>query len=76
MVRLGIKIFDGNKLIELPHFSLPEDILPGEEKFVEIEIPPLNLKGKILFHFGLVKEFCFWFEEKGATPVEKEIEFL
>lgn len=76
MVRLGIKFFGGNKMIELSHFPLPEDILPGEEKILEVEIPPLNLKGKILFHFDLVKEFCFWFEEKGSTPVEREIEFL
>ncbi len=76
MVRLGVKIFDGDRMIEISHFSLPEDIFPGEEKIVEIEIPPLNLKGKFLFHFDLVKELCFWFEEKGSTPVKKEIEFL
>jgi SAM-dependent methyltransferase len=76
MVRLGIKIFERDKSVELPHFPLPEDIFPGEEKIVEIEIPPMNLKGKVLFHFDLVKELCFWFEEKGSKPIKKEIELL
>lgn len=76
MVRLGIKIFAKNEVFELPHFSLPEDILPGEEKILGIEIPPLKLKGKVILHFDLVKELCFWFEEKGSEPLQKEIEFL
>ncbi len=75
MVRLGIKIYKENVQEEL-HFNLPQDVMPGEEGIVEVEIPPLKLQGKALFHFDLVKELCFWFNEKGSKTIEKEIEFL
>jgi len=76
MVRLGIIIFQENRSIELPHFNLPEDVMPGEEKVIEVDIPSLPLHGITIFHFDLVKELCFWFKEKGSKTIKKEIEFM
>jgi len=69
IVKVGAWIANsqGNVLGGEPQrITLPRDVAPGEEITVEAKVPAPLEKGAYLLHFDLVKEFCFWFREKGS----------
>jgi len=68
-VRIGVWIADpqGNVFGGEPRrISLPRDVGPGEEIAIEAKVRAPCEKGAYRLHFDLVKEFCFWFREKGS----------
>jgi hypothetical protein len=76
-VLLGVKLFDKDKK-EYPQkslrFKLKRNFLPGEEDIVTIIVPPFLQEGHHTIRLDMVEEFVCWFEEKGAKPLDIEVE--
>jgi len=61
---------DGRNLTGEPlRFALPRDMKPGDEARLDIDLPPLREKGNLRLRVDLVKEYYFWFGDKGSASL-------
>ncbi len=56
--------------------SLGADVDPGEERAVEVALPPLEAPGAYRLVLDLVAEGIVWFEQKGSPTTEIRAEVL
>jgi len=71
-VRVGVWVMDagGRNLTGEPlRFALPRDLRPGDEARMDLDLPPLPEKGDLRLRIDLVKEYYFWFGDKGSRSV-------
>jgi SAM-dependent methyltransferase len=71
-VRVGVWALgeDGRNLTGEPlRFALPRDLKPGEDARLEIDLPPLREKGSLRLRIDLVKEYYFWFGDRGSPSL-------
>ncbi|MBU1627734.1 hypothetical protein KKB18_10235, partial [bacterium] len=76
-VAVGVRLFDKNNKDypqKMGHFKLGKNIYPGEEDIMTLQMSPLLKEGPHKLRIDMVEEFVCWFEEKGAKPLEIEVD--
>ncbi|MCJ7587349.1 MAG: class I SAM-dependent methyltransferase [Candidatus Aminicenantes bacterium] len=68
-VRIGVwaTAEDGANLTGEPiRFSFPRNVKPGDEVMMDLNLPSLAKEGSLRLQIDLVKEYYFWFRDKGS----------
>ncbi|MSO35671.1 MAG: radical SAM protein [Acidobacteria bacterium] len=76
LVRLGAQLMGaGGELINRDHARawLPEDLAPGAETSVHIEVPIPETPGRYALKFDLVSEGVDWFEACGSPTITRQL---
>jgi hypothetical protein len=75
-VSIGMRLFDSkNKHYprKMQHFKLKKNIFPGDEDTMTLLFYPILKKGPYTLRVDMIEEFVCWFEEKGAKPLNIEV---
>lgn len=80
--RLGVHLYRAGepgtpgKLLDFDwlRVSLGADVLPGEKRTLEVELPGLEEPGAYRLVFDLVAEGVLWFAQKGSPTAELRVE--
>lgn len=76
-VRLGVSLLDADGRLQQLDFgrcNLPGNVDPGDEVFIDGEIPPIASPGRYVLRFDLVAEGVSWFADRGTIPCAVPIE--
>jgi MoaA/NifB/PqqE/SkfB family radical SAM enzyme len=74
----GVKLYraDGTFVMDFGRGVLSHEMQPGETERVTMPLTAPEREGDYVLEFDMVKEFEYWFEQRGAVPVRLPLRVL